>query len=208
MRYVMRILKPAAVILSTLLAFGCASTLVRNAWRNPEAKPVSYKNVLALAIADQASNRRVMEDALVAHISSGSRARAVAAYSLLPDADVKDEARIRAAIAQAGADGLVVMRMVARDKETTYVPGQVYAVPVAYRGWWGYYRRVVPMSYAPGHYRTDEKVSLETMVFTVADEMLVWAGMSETTNPDSISTLTREVATAVTKDMQRRRLLR
>lgn len=204
----MRIHRLAVVVAMALLSPGCASTLIRDAWHNPEAKPTAYKNVLTLALAEPATNRRLIEDALVAHISRGSDVRAVAAYTVLADADVKDEAKIRAAIAQTNADGLVVMRMVGSQTETTYVPGHTYSVPVMYRRWWGYYRTVVPMVSTPGYFRNDEKVRLETTVFSVADEMLVWAGMSETTNPSSISALTAEAATAVVKDMRKRRLIR
>lgn len=203
----MQALKPAALAALTLLAMGCATTMIKTAWHNPEAKQPAYTKVLALAIADQSSNRRVMEDALTVEVAMHGQVRTVPAYTVLPDADIKDEAKIRAAIAKAGADGLVVMRMVSTEKERTYVPGQVYSAPVVYRSWSGYYRVVMPMSYSPSYYRTDEKVRLETMVFTVKDEMLVWAGMSETSNPASITALTQEVAGAVAKDMQKRGLI-
>lgn len=204
----MRILNIIVTTTLALLAFSCTNTMIKTAWHNPEVKALTYRKVLALAIADQATHRRVMEDTLVADIASVGQVQSVAAHSVLADADIKDEAKIKAAIAKVGADGLVVMRMVGSSQEKTYVKGQVFHAPVVHRTWWGYYRTVVPVSYTPGYYRTDEKVRLETMVFSVADEKLVWAGTSETMNPSSITELTREVAAAVVKDMGTRGLLR
>ena len=55
--------------------------------------------------------------------------------------------------------------------------------------------------------RTDTKILVETKVYSLEQNLLVWAGTSETWNPTRSDDVIRELSQAVSKEMQRARLI-
>lgn len=202
-------IKAAALLVVVLsLASACASTRIVDRWRNPEVGAISFQKVVAMAIVKDAGRRRVLEDAMAAEITALGGATAQPAYTIVPDEQVRDDAATRRVFEREGFDGAVMLRVVGSNTTQTYVPGRVTSVPVYYRTLWGYYRYWVPVEYDPGYVRTDRNVRVETIVYSVKDEQMVWSGLSETVNPDSARRLVRGVAKAVVSDLRRDRLLK
>ena len=56
-------------------------------------------------------------------------------------------------------------------------------------------------AYSPGYLTTDTIVSVETLVYSLTDDKLLWASSSRTTNPGNLDQLIREVADATAKEM-------
>ena len=76
------------------------------------------------------------------------------------------------------------MRVVGRDKETSYVPPTF----TGYRG------GMWPMAYEPGYTVTDTHVSVETRVYSVGQDRLLWSGKSVTTNPTKVDAFVKELS--------------
>jgi hypothetical protein len=87
--------------------------------------------------------------------------------------------KIRATITGSGYDGIIIMRLVSKEQATSYVPG---SSPTYYGGWHGYYGYAAPYYYDPGYYRTDAYYTVETSVYSIKDNKLIWTGMTETVN--------------------------
>ena len=92
-----------------------------------------------------------------------------------------------------GFDSAVVMRVVSVEREVSYRPGTVYAVPALYSDFWGYWGYGWRSVYDPGYLRSDRVVTIATNVYSVADDKLVWASQSETFNPASLRDAVGEV---------------
>lgn len=185
----------AAIILLT----GCrAATTVNTVWKAPEPPKEPFKTVLALVANASPAERRAGEDELVSSIKS---APATASYTLIPDEDLKDREKVRAIIKQHGFDGVVVLRLVSSDTRTTYIPPTygAYTDPFAYRG--------PDFTYRGGYTQTDTVVTVETSVYEVRHEQLIWAGSSQTYNPGSISDLVRQVARGAAEEVRRQGLM-
>ena len=56
--------------------------------------------------------------------------------------------------------------------------------------------------------RTDTIVSVETLVFSLEQDKLVWAGMSETTNPDKVASFIDELVKGVAAELRKQKLIR
>jgi hypothetical protein len=105
-----------------------------------------------------------------------------------------DSAAVATKIADSGADLVIVTRMLAVDKETTYVPGATVVAPGAYwNGYYGLYTHAYTALEAPGYVEQNTVVRLETSVFDVATGKLVWGGLSESFNPSSTESLAENV---------------
>ncbi|MFN8091930.1 MAG: hypothetical protein U0599_06840 [Vicinamibacteria bacterium] len=205
--------KAAAAAAVALGLAACASSTYKSSWSNPEARAVSLagKKVVAVFVTAEGGPRYSAEDALARELTAAG-AQGVTAYSLVPDADVKDKDAAKAKLVAAGVDGAVVMRVVGKDKELNYTPGM--AVPVGYWGrpvygsmWGGYWGRGWGLAYSPGYLTTDTVVSVETLVYSVNQDKLLWAGMSETTNPKKVNDFVRELARGAGAEMKKAGLL-
>ncbi len=132
---------------------------------------------------------------------------ATASYSVITEADAKNPDAAKAKIAAAGYDGAIVLRFAKVDKSTTYVPGTTWWGPAPYGSMWGGWGYGWGMAYDPGYIQRDTIVSLESNVYSVSQDKLLWASRSETMNPDSVEALVKSVVEATVKEMKRQKVL-
>jgi hypothetical protein len=195
------------VLTAVLLGLSaCGTTTFTSTWKAPGTTAINPvgKTVAAVFVSRDESKRRAGEDALAADLTKRG-ANGIPAYTVLPDAQRGDGEAARAALKAAGCNGAVVMRVVGRDQRINYTPGM--AMPAYYGGfgpYWGYGWGAV---YSPGYVTTDTIVSVETLVYSLTQDKLLWASTSRTTNPGNLDALINEVADATAKEMAKQGLL-
>ena len=130
----------------------------------------------------------------------------IAAYTLVPEEQLQDMESAKRLLGEAGVEGVVSMRIVARDEQATVVPGYWTSGPYygSFSSYWGYGWGTV---YDPGYIQTDTIVSVETLVYSFRQDKLVWAGMSETMKPSRADALVSELAGRVASEMEKDGLL-
>ena len=180
-----------------LVTCACASTKMTKAWVYPERGPLQFESVMALVLVQDSLIRRNGVDVLVEEIR---QADAVASYTLLPESDLADEDKVRAAVVKSGVEAIIVMRPMYDEQETRYVPG---SYPTYYNSFYGYYGWAYPVVYSPGYFKQDRLVGIETNIYDTADGKLVWSGMSETTNPKNTRKTIADTAKAVRSAMKK-----
>lgn len=191
----------AVVVALWLTACGSPSTTTfTSTWKPSGAQPVSPDGmrVATLFINNNPRTRRAGEDAL-AHEISKTGALGLTAYSILSE-DLRDRERARTMLRDAGINAVVIMRVVSRDTETSYTPGYWIASPM-HGSLWGYWDYGWGSVYDPGYLHTEEKVGVETLLYSVDQDKLLWAGMSDTFNPSSVDSAVRQVAKKAIKQM-------
>lgn len=197
---------PLTAALAATIA--CATTSFNSTWKAPDAQPVvlSGQKVVAFVLTKNAASRRAAEDALVREINSGG-AQGVPSYTLVPDAAVGDEAKAKAQMEGSGATGVVVMRPVDTSKEV--VATSTYMGPSYGPYWGGYYGYGWGGAWGGGvDVRTNTIVTVETLVYSLQQNKLIWAGQSNTTNPSKVDNFVRELATAARREMTKAGLLK
>jgi hypothetical protein len=184
----------------------CATTSFTSTWKAPDAQPVvlSGQKVLAFVMTKNQAARRAAEDALAREITAGG-ATGVPSYTLIPDPGASDEARSKAQVEGSGATGVVVMRPVDTSKEV--VATSTYAGPMYGPYWGGYYGYGWGGAWGGVDVRTNTIVSVETLVYSLQQNKLIWAGQSSTTNPSKVDAFVRELATAARREMKKAGLL-
>jgi hypothetical protein len=175
---------------------GCFhSTQLANTWRDPTAGPVHFrKTVVAFATTDE-SLRRTVEDRLAARVPNS-----VQSYRIEPSAKAPDSSAIRQRFADLGFDGAVIMRVADVDTRIDYPYGTYwYGRPYGFGSYWG-----SSWGYAYDPYvNVDRIVAIETQVYSLPNDRLVWAARSETTNPRSVAKLTDSVIKHVMNALQK-----
>jgi len=186
---------------ATLVAFG-TSTKLTAVWKAPDAAGTRFKKILVAAQTKEQATRRSMESHLVSRIANSQ-----ASYELMTEEETRDQARAKAKIAAAGFDGAVVVRFVGKDTQTTYVPGTTWYGPAPYgsfSGYWGYGWGAV---YDPGYLVTDTIISLETHVYDIGKDKLIWASKSDTVSPTSMNDLVNSLVDATVAEMKKQKVL-
>jgi hypothetical protein len=171
-------------VVVAFVAAACETTVLEDSWRDPEAGPIQFHRVAVLALTGDPALRRSAEDQLVSQIPRGE---AVAAYTFIVDQDLADTEKVKERMKEAGFDGAVVFRVIGSREKQSYVPGQ-YSV-------------------TPGYVVTDTYVEVETRVYSVAEDKLIWAARSETVSPLSVRDLVDRVARAAAKELRKQGLI-
>lgn len=204
----MTVLSFATVVLVSGMLTSCDNTKLVSSWAKPELGPLQLKRVVAMAVTKDITRRHAMEDAMVAQIQKYG-VDATASYKTLEGDRVRNNETARDSIRSAGYDGAVVLRLVSTRTEQQYRPGawSYPTFPMYYRSFWGYYRYAWPTVYEPGYLTSDQVVAAETLVYDLKQDELVWSGLSETTNPESVDKFIGALAKTATKDMTKKGVL-
>lgn len=176
----------------------CSATSVTTQWQAPTATKLHFKKVLALCIVQDPDLREAAEGELCRQMSSVECKPAAFAipYSMIGNVE-----ETKAVTRKEGFDGAVVFRVLDAREQVTYVP------PSYDPTFWDYYGFAWPIAYDPGSYRADEVVKVETAIFSLARNQLLWIGTTETLDPKSLPDLVDEVAKAVRGELIHRDLI-
>jgi hypothetical protein len=180
----------------------CGTTTFTSTWRAPDAQRVDPlgKKIAALVIYGDKKRRRDAEVYLSQELTLRG-AQGVAAYTLIgldePKVDYASE-RFK----EAGVEGVVVMRLIGHDQHTIVDPGGWSGT--AYGSFGSYYSSYgVGVSYSTGSVQTDTVVTIETLVYSLKQDKLLWAGTSRTSNPEGLQSLITAVADGVASEVAR-----
>jgi len=190
----MRNLILSVLVTASLVSCG-PSTKIEKSWMEPGASvSASPSNkTLAVALVKDETSRRVIEDQLVKRLNNN----AVASYTILTDAT---EAALNQKITEGKFTHVLLMRLADVEKETSYVPGTTTGF---YGGYGRYYGYGAGMYSTPGYYTTDKNYFVETTVYTINPDKLVWTGTTKTVNPSKIEKTVNDIADVVSEKMKK-----
>lgn len=176
------------------------STRFTSTWNAGNAQPVSAQSmqIAAVFFSGNESVRRESED-IIAHELMRSGGVAVPSYTLLAD-NPEDRERAKRELEKAGVDAVLSMRVVSRERTFDVTPG--YWTGPYYGSLWGYWGHGwgginEPMAVGPNLI-----VGVETLLYSLKDEKLLWAGMSETVDPDDVESAVKSIVRKAIDEMQ------
>jgi hypothetical protein len=180
-------------------AAGCATTSFRSTWKDPTAQPITLhgQKVAAFVITPNESQRRAGEDILAQELSARG-VQGIPGYQLTGAKPVRDSEVLRRDLDRAGIEGTVIMRVVDRRQEVNYVPGGPY-----YGSMYGYWDYGWGATAYPGYLNTDTIVSVETLVYSVRQDKLLWGGVSDTINPYNLDRFIRDISKAAGQEIRK-----
>jgi hypothetical protein len=184
-----------------------AKTRFSSVWKSPDAAQTSFagKKVAVLVIDQDDSLRVAGEEALVRELTARG-IQGVASYRMMPKELAQDPAQAKIWYEKAGVAGVVAFRVVGDDRRKTIVPSTW--MTGYYTSFWGYYGYSYSAVFSPGYTRNERIISLETLIFDVPKNTLVWAGLSVTENPKDGQKVVTEVVKEAAKEMRKQGLVR
>ena len=189
-----------ALLVGTVIAASCTSTKIISSWREQDKAVVvsALKKVLVVALFKDETSRHKAEDQMAGYLNG----KGIVSYNYLKESfDKKNEDAVREKIKKDEFDGAVTMRLVDVDKEKIYTPGNTSFYPSYFRNFSGYYYRSYSYFSNPGYYATTKTYTIETNVYSIKEDKIIWSCLTETTNPAGVKKMTEEVAAVVYKKM-------
>lgn len=177
-------MKRIASLLGFALLAACAATTIKSEWKADDDTGPALKKILVVGVTERDDVRRVFEHEFAAALEARGT-DAVPSYTTAADGAPESAEQLRAAVAETGADGVLLTRLVKVDKQmqrSSYAPP--VAGPINYSVY-GYYPQVWVGFYDPPRASSYDVVVLETRLYRVSSEKLVWAGGTETFSPSS-----------------------
>ena len=202
-------------IVTAAAAFSLSAVLMAagpkfvSTWKAPDAPGVTFagKKVAALIMSDDLNLRMSGEEALVRELAAVGVPGGVASYRIVPREELRDPDKAKGWYERAGAEGVVAMRLVDSDKRQVWTPSMW--VTTNYSSLWGYYGYGWNAVYAAGGSTTVERtVVIENLIFSVPLNKLLWAGVTETTNPKDAASAIKDIVAACVKEMTKEGLIR
>jgi hypothetical protein len=204
------------VALSALAGCSKTSTNISQSYRNPGFEETVFKNLLVIGVAENQESRQAFEDAFAKAIADEGGG-AQASWVLLPQSTQLEEEQIRAAIEGKNFDGVLITRLLSVDKDQEYVEPKAYNNPrTTYYagggglygyGYYGFYGTTYAKVHEPGYFETSTTLRLETNLYSLATNGLVWTGQSETIDPESIPDARASMTAAVAKKLKEEQLI-
>lgn len=209
----------SVILFSAAACKTTTATSISQSFRNPGFEETVFQKLFVMGVGKDQDQRIAFEDAFVAAlVREGGGAEA--SWSMLPEATLLSEERIHAALDGGSFDGVLVTRLLSVDRNTTYTPPRRYSRPrtnfyqpgiawgMGFGGFYGFYGTTFTEVHKPGYFETSKTFRLETSLYSVATNDLVWTAQSETIDPKSISDLLASMTSAVAKRLASEGLIR
>jgi hypothetical protein len=189
--------------LAAVLLAACATTRLKDTWKDPQFNGVPFRNILVIGVSRSDANRRLFEDGFVQALRA-SGIEASASYPLLPgNENPLPKEGIEQAVAETGADSVLVTRVLRVQRNVDISPG--YVAPGGFGGrfygWYGTAWETTP------EVHTYDVLTIESTLWNVKRERAVWSGTSESTEPKNVTEVTQELAKLLIAKMREDRVL-
>ncbi len=191
-------------VLLTLTLATAGSTKYVSIYLSPAAGPGSLagKRVAAFVVIPEQSMREGREETLASELRQRGL-DCMAGYTVLPGEFVRDREKAKEFLKKANISGAVLIRLLGDEEKTSYSAGTVWYTQPYYPTFWGYWNYGWAAVYVPGYKWTDRVITLETLIYSIDKDELLWAGRSESTNPKDIRKFVKDLVDAAGKEMRK-----
>jgi len=215
------------LILISLLFVGCGpSTKLVRSWVNEEDTPKSYEKLAVVAIMPNASNRYLIERAIVSDLKDDG-IKSIPTYEIFPLAGrlgdlgdiIKDKEDLKRRVVQKveehNIDALMIISVFNIEKEQRYVSDRnymmggtgYYGTPYMHGAYYNYYAYSIGTVYDTGYYVDDITYFMECNLFDVASEELLWTGRTKTVRMESVEEEAIYFSEVVVKDIIKKKVI-
>ena len=196
----------AFVMLAGIMS--CSNTKITSSWMDSKKTGTSYNDILVIGIAEEEHNRRLFEERFTEQLTAAGIESEVS-YRILPEGTEINRDTVSAAIKGKNIDSVIVTHLVKVEEETVYRQNMDYRPTYGYyNGLYSYYPHVNSYVHQPGYYTTHDVVILETNLYEVKSEELVWSAQSRSFAPESAKEVIDDLVKLVIKDLQEKGLIK
>ena len=217
--------KYSSLICGVLCLFfmsACSNTKLSQTWSDPDFS-ASYNDIMIVGITESEQLRRAYETYFADHISNRGM-QSLASYKLINHksemalSQDKESFRtiVESAIKGSDIDAVLITHLVSIEEEDVYRPsldyqpayGSTYYTTGYYGTMYGYHGYVTTYVQQPGYFTNEQTYTLETNLYDVKTEELVWTTRSRTFSPESMDDVIKELTGLIIDDLVSREIIR
>ena len=188
------------LVLMALGVAACATTTVKAVWKD-EAYQAQPKRVLVIALFKNQTMRRMVEDEFKGHLKYRGT-DAATGYEVFSGNELPAKETIVEQVKSGGFDTLLLTRMIDSRTEKRIVSGSMsHTMPM--RGYYGYGYSAV---YSPDYQVEDRYATVESSLYDVATEKLIWTATSETWMSEGDQKLARTYAGVMMDSLRKHKI--
>ncbi len=211
------------VTMTVLVLTSCTttSTKMSETWKAPDFKTKNFKNLLILSVTQDGVDRRMFEVSMVEALSKAG-VGSTASYTVLPNGGKLNESTVTEVVKKYKYDAVMVTKLITVSTDIQHVAAQSY---IAYQAGYpsAYYSSGYNGFYAPGyynHYATSYTIVnepaynietktavVETNLYDVETEKLIWSGRSATINPMSAGNAIPSITSMIAKTLKEEKIV-
>lgn len=184
----------------SLLATACAGTTLTSVWKDDAYHKTPHK-IVVLSMLWNPKNRPRLEDEFVRQLTARGL-DAVPGHQIVPEEKPPDKEVMAARLKEAGADTLLLTRLVDKTASLRYSQDPAaYRLPEYYGTWPAYYGGGYPMA------QEAEYAVAEVNLYDVETERLIWAAVTQTKLQTDRRALMESYVADVLEALQKQRVL-
>lgn len=202
-----------------LLGSACSTTTVVGSWKNPDYTG-TIRKIYIVGIAKQETSRRIFEDEFRRKLESYGVV-GMPSYKDLAETHSASMETLAAHVSKAGADSVLMTRIVSKRTEEVITPGRVttygggpyynypqpYTPDPYYHHWGSYYDRSYDTIYEPPMVTQLQIATIEANLYEAKSGELIWSAQLDTVMKADMQKQIADFIEAVTKDLRQQGLL-
>lgn len=200
-------------ILASLLIFNifltsCSANRLLFSWTDETLNQYHLEKLLVVGVAKDETKRRIYEDTFVSSLTE-INVPAVPSYAVCKQAIEPNAESLREVIGKTGTSAVLITHLVGINEEDYYHPPQrINSVDTHFsHGLYGYYPAIYHSVYMPGNYSGNTKVILETNLYDVQTEKLIWSARSESIDPVMTRKYYQELINLFLTDLEKQKII-
>ena len=191
---------------TTLLIFvlgSCSSSELVSTWKDEEfTKNNKFHKLLVIAIGKNEDRQKLFENLFKKNLEA-ENVEAVKSYPILGPNRKLLKQEVLKLVSDLNVDGVLITHLKNTEVEGAYSPN----IPTQMSGsnlgsMYTYYNSAYEYVHTPGSYQQKIKVYLETRLFDVKEERLVWSAVSATIDPDNVRDAIEEIQALIIDQMK------
>jgi hypothetical protein len=204
-------------VLFVLILQGCSpykeSTGV---WVNKEKiQGKSYSSIFIIVMTDNLEARALLENNL-ASLAQQKGYKVVKSMDVMPprlkDAAMPSKEDIIKKVKESNADGVFVASLLKKEEDVRYTPGTTAYSMSPYNTWngnfFGYYSHWYPTVYNEGYYTKEKNYFMQSNLYDVATEEIMWSVQSTIFDPSSLTKFSKAYTSQLIKQLKEEGLLK
>ncbi len=174
------------ILVSTILLSSCSASRLLSSWNdNSLGKKVTIDPILVIGVAKHdETKRRIYEDTFVDSLQAVGT-KAMASYTLSKSQIAPTETALREVIRKSSARTVLITHMVSSNEKGFLQPSSRIMGTNSYSNYrlFRYYPYIYGSVSAPSSYISTTKVILETSLYDIETEKLIWTARTESIDP-------------------------
>jgi hypothetical protein len=210
-----------ALTIITLASCMGALTDISGTWTKPGFDGKKFNNILVVAVTDDIIKRNTVETAVVNALGKNN-VKASVSSTILDFSKIEKDPNgkmdttkldaLKKSLSDAGYDGAIVISLLDIKEKSEYVPGQTYYQPnyynnygyrsSNYNGFYNYSYTTYSVVNTPGYYVEKKNIFIESRLFDLKADDMLWAAQSETLNPANLKDFSNSYAKALANSLR------